>query len=151
MVSGDYTILLQHVIMIRTSCFDTDFASQIKFRGVAEWLAWLARLTDMREVSRIPHPASAEPCMWGSDRQPCWLQRGRQVLHQRCISGNVYHVCLCQVRIRLPTLALKPRGDVIRSPKQGHQWPHKKELCPPKIFKNKKFRSEPKIPRRWGH
>ena len=24
------------------------------------------------------------------------------------------------------TLALKLRGDVIRSPKQGYQWPHKK-------------------------
>ena len=25
-----------------------------------------------------------------------------------------------------PPLALKPRGDVTRSPKQGYQWPHKK-------------------------
>ena len=24
-----------------------------------------------------------------------------------------------------PTLALKPRGDMTRSPKQGYQWPHK--------------------------
>ena len=39
------------------------------------------------------------------------------------------------VRIRLLTLALKPRGDVTRSPKQGYQWPHKKDLCPPKIKK----------------
>ena len=31
-----------------------------------------------------------------------------------------------------PTLALKPRGHVTRSPKQGHQWPHKKDSCPPK-------------------
>ena len=38
-------------------------------------------------------------------------------------------------RIRPPTLALKPRGDITRSPKQGHQWPHKKDPCPPKIFK----------------
>ena len=35
------------------------------------------------------------------------------------------------------TLALKPRADVTRSPKQGYQWPH---TCPPKILKktNKK-------------
>ena len=33
-------------------------------------------------------------------------------------------------------LALKPRGDVARSPKQGYQWPHEKDLCPQKI-KNK--------------
>ena len=32
-----------------------------------------------------------------------------------------------------PTLALKPRGDITRSPKQGYQWPHKKDSCPPKI------------------
>ena len=36
---------------------------------------------------------------------------------------NIYHVHLCQVQMRLPTLALKPRGDVTRSPKQGYQWP----------------------------
>ena len=30
MVSGDYTFLLQHVIIMRRSCFDTDFVSQIK-------------------------------------------------------------------------------------------------------------------------
>ena len=35
------------------------------------------------------------------------------------------------------TLALKPRGDATRSPKQGYQWPHEKDLCPPKIFKKK--------------
>ena len=28
------------------------------------------------------------------------------------------------------TLALKPRADVTRSSKQGHQWPHKKDLRP---------------------
>ena len=42
--------------------------------------------------------------------------------------ASVYHVCLCQVHIRLPTRALKPRGDVTRcyqgwdisGPKNGH-------------------------------
>ena len=33
------------------------------------------------------------------------------------------------------TLALKPRADVTRSPKQGYQRPHKKDLCPPKLKK----------------
>ena len=36
--------------------------------------------------------------------------------------------------MRLPTLALKPRGDVTISRKQGYQWPHKKNSCPPKLF-----------------
>ena len=30
--------------------------------------------------------------------------------------------------------ALKPRGNVTRSPKQGYQWPHKKDLCRPIFF-----------------
>ena len=34
--------------------------------------------------------------------------------------------------------SLKPRGDVARSPKQGYQWPHEKDLCPPKFKKKKK-------------
>ena len=35
------------------------------------------------------------------------------------------------------TLALKPRTSVTRSPKQGYQWPHKKDLYPsPNIKKN---------------
>ena len=33
------------------------------------------------------------------------------------------------------TLALKPRIDVTRSPKQGYQWPQEKDSCPPKKFK----------------
>ena len=53
---------------------------------------------------------------------PCWP------------SGDVQHIRLCQVRIRMPTLALKPRGDVTISPKQEFQWPHKKDLCILKSF-----------------
>ena len=32
------------------------------------------------------------------------------------------------------TLVLKPRADITRSPKQGCQWPHEKELCPPNFI-----------------
>ena len=39
--------------------------------------------------------------------------------------------------IRMSTLALKPGGDITRTSKQVYQWPHKKDLCPPKIFKKK--------------
>ena len=40
-------------------------------------------------------------------------------------------------------MALKPRGDVTRSPKQGYQWPHKKRMSS-KIFLKKlgKFREQ---------
>ena len=47
-----------------------------------------------------------------------------------------------QARIRLLTLALKPREDVTRSPKQGYQWRHKKDLCAPIFFKKKKERNQ---------
>ena len=40
-----------------------------------------------------------------------------------------------------PTLALKPRGDVTRSPKQGYQWPHK-WTCVQQKFKKKNKRLE---------
>ena len=44
-------------------------------------------------------------------------------------------VRLRQVRIRLPTLALKAREDVTRCSKQGYQWPTQKG---PLFFKNLK-------------
>ena len=31
-------------------------------------------------------------------------------------------------------VSVKPRADVTRSPKQGYQWSHKKDLCPPICF-----------------
>ena len=32
-------------------------------------------------------------------------------------------------------LALKPRADITRNPKQGCKWLHKKDMCTPKIKK----------------
>ena len=61
--------------------------------------------------------------MWKRSAQlPCWLSRGRQVSQQRWT-----HMPL-QAQIRLPTVTLKPRGNVIRSSKQMYQWQHKRDL-----------------------
>ena len=30
--------------------------------------------------------------------------------------------------------AFETQADIIRSPKRGYQWPHKKDLCPPNCF-----------------
>ena len=49
----------------------------------------------------------------------------------RCRTRGEHYVHLQQVRIKLPTLALKPSGDVTRSPKQEYQWSHKKDMFPP--------------------
>ena len=46
---------------------------------------------------------------------------------------NVAHTPPLSSNKAEPTLALKPRGDVTRSLKQGYQWPHKKDSCPPKF------------------
>ena len=54
----------------------------------------------------------------------------RQVSHLRWISGNLSHVHLCQTWIRPPTLALKPRGDIIRNPPP----PQKKYM--PQLFQS---------------
>ena len=40
-----------------------------------------------------------------------------------------------------PTLALNPRGDVTRNPKQGYQWPPKRTCVYPKNFKKRKKRA----------
>ena len=77
-----------------------------------------------------------------SDWLLCWPYTPAEVAevsHQRWISGNVYHICLCKVRIRQnPLWALKPRGDITRSPKQGYQWPQK-WTCVQKFIKKKKI------------
>ena len=41
------------------------------------------------------------------------------------------------------TLALKPRSDIYitGSKKQGYQWSHEKDLCPPKILRKRKIKS----------
>ena len=44
------------------------------------------------------------------------------------------YVHLRQARIRLPTLALKPRGDVTRSPKHRYQWYTKRTYVLQKKF-----------------
>ena len=42
------------------------------------------------------------------------------------------------MQARESTATLKPRADVSKSPDQGYQWPYKKNLRLPKIFKKRK-------------
>ena len=99
--------------------------SQLKPVPVAEWVA---RQTAEQEVGSsnpgIP-PLLKHACGEG-DWLPFWHYTLAKVLHQRWISGNVYQSTPLQSSNKVePTLALKPRGDITRSPKQGYQWPHK--------------------------
>ena len=64
-------------------------------------------------------PTMISPCQW--KRYPLHLFSQMQKLYIN----------------KLPTLALKPEGDVTRSPKQGYQWPTKKTDVLQKIYLNK--------------
>ena len=77
--------------------------------------------------------------MWGSDR----LRAGRQEVGKCSTRGESWGMYITFASAKIankaePTLALKPRGDVTRNPKQGYQWPPKKDMCPPKTLKKKK-------------
>ena len=45
-----------------------------------------------------------------------------------------------------PTLALKPRGDITRSPKQGYQWPQNGHVSNKNFLKKKQKQKNPNFP-----
>ena len=67
-------------------------------------------LTAIKEVSNVLH----QRWFW---RIHCTLHTGKE-----------------STQARGSTLALKSRVDITRSPKQGYQWPHKKDWYAPKKF-----------------
>ena len=92
-----------------------------------------------RSPVRLP-PMPSEVC--GRDR--LGSHAGRQEVSRCSTRGESQETCNItrtpppRANKAEPTLALKSRGDITRSPKQGYQWPHKKDSCPPKNFKKKK-------------
>ena len=67
------------------------------------------------------------------------LKRNKKVVLKRSAGVapevNLRNIAQARKHASESTLALKPRADITRSPKQGYQWPHKKDMCPPKILK----------------
>ena len=62
-------------------------------------------------------------------------QRVTLCSNQESNSSIFLHVRLCQMKIKLSTLALKPRGDGSRSPKEGYDSvAPQKRTCVHKIF-----------------
>ena len=53
------------------------------------------------------------------------LYTGKGVAPEVNLRECISHMPLQSVNKAEPTLALKPRGDITRSPKQGYQWSHK--------------------------
>ena len=113
--------------------------------NILEWptqsgrVAYSAMLAARTVMGSSPKPApmlaDTSAGMWIKKAQlPCWPLYSQQVSHQRWISG-IHGTEVTKHVSEGSTLALKPRGDIARSPKQGYQWPHKKDLCPPKFKK----------------
>ena len=82
---------------------------------------WVAHQTDEQEVSdsnpSIP-PQLKYTCGEGDWLLYCHYTLAN-VLHQRFISGNIYCICLCKVRIRQNPLWLW-NPEEMSSPKYGH-------------------------------
>ena len=74
-------------------------------------------------------------CMWGSD----WLCAGCQEVGKCSTRGESLGMYITFASAKIankaePTLALKPRGDVTRNPKQGYQWPLKGHVSAKNFF-----------------
>ena len=74
---------------------------------------------------QIRHPTSAETHMW-EKRLAVMLAiyTGRGVAPEVNLREHISHM-LPQSSNKAAHSVLKPGGDVIRSPKQGYQWPQK--------------------------
>ena len=84
------------------------------------------------------HPTSAETCMWGRQLAAMLaLYTVKGVAPEVNLRERILRTPLPSTNKAEPSLALKPRGDVTRSPKQGYQWPHK-WACVQQKFKKKK-------------
>ena len=76
--------------------------------------------------------------MWGSGR----LRAGRQEVSKCSTRGESWGMYSTFTSAKIanqaePTLALKPRGDVTRNPKQGTSGPKKRTCVLPKTFLKK--------------
>ena len=66
---------------------------------------------------QIWHPTSAETCMWGKQLAAMLaIYTGRSVTPEVNLRQHITHTPPQSSNKAEPTLALKPRGDVTRSP-----------------------------------
>ena len=69
------------------------------------------------------------------------IYTGRGVAPEVNLRERISRMALQSANKAEPTLALKPRGNVTRSPKQGYQWPQK-WTCVQQKFKKKKKKKD---------
>ena len=85
---------------------------------------------------QIRHSTSAETHMWGKQRAAMLaIYTGRGVAPDMNLRECISCMPPQSLNKAEPILALKPRGDVTRSPKQGYQWPHKWTCVQQNFFK----------------
>ena len=88
---------------------------------------------------QIRYPTSAEIRMWGKRLAAMLvIYTSRGVAPEVNLREHISRMPPQSSNKAEPTLALKPREDVTRSPKQGYQWPQKMDMCPTKFFLKKK-------------
>ena len=92
--------------------------------GLAQLVERLAHRYSESTSSNTGNLTSATVCVDRTDCVPCSSRGG---------SRGTYIMFASTIRIRRPTLALKPRGDVTRNPKQGCQWPQKRTCVSAKV------------------
>ena len=108
--------------------------------GVAEWFAAPCLLRVAQTVVGLSPGPNLHQCLW-THLQVHGLKR------LGC-HADLYTVSRCRTRgesedqsekaHKGSALALKPSTDVTQSSKQRYQWPHEKDLSPPKLFLKKK-------------
>ena len=75
---------------------------------------------------QIRHPTSAEIHMWGKPLAAMLvIYTGRGIALEVNLRERISRMPLQSSNKAEPTLALKPRGDITRSLKQGYHWPQK--------------------------
>ena len=84
---------------------------------------WLACLTDMWEVSRL-NPAS----------YLCWNMHVVKRLAAKRLAGVTPEVNLRECISHTPPPSANKAAHSGFEIQRCHQWPHKKDLCPPKFF-----------------
>ena len=83
-----------------------------------------------------PSPTSAHAC-WEVTSCALATKRSAHVASEVDLGECTWHSPLQKANKAEPTLALKPRRDVTRNPKQGCQWPQKRICVRQKLFKKK--------------
>ena len=118
-----------------------EFYSKLDLKGISNMKSSVLLFVRLR----VPIWAKSHlcTCMWGSDR----LRAGRQEVGKCSTRGESWGMYITFASAKIankaePTLALKPRGDVTRNPKQGYQWPQKRTCVRQKLFKKNKKKHE---------